>query len=113
LIADQLVSSEVLGVAVQPGDSIGIIKGMVKKQCSPLLDGFSVLEMELYAIAKSKNFLHVATKWNTQDQWGTEKAPLLFKVNKIDLKLKGKKSGLLLYHQNGNKYSQKKIFVVC
>jgi hypothetical protein len=89
-IANQLINGEVLDVAVQPGDSVGIIKGMIKKQCSPLLDNFSELEIKLYPTALSKKSLDFETKWSTRVKWGRSKSPLLVKVNKFDLNIKGR-----------------------
>jgi hypothetical protein len=94
-IADQPIIGKLLDVAVQPGDSVGIIKRIIKKQCTPLLDDFSELEMDLYATAESTKFMDVDTKWNTDVNWGKKQSPLLVKANKIDLKLKGKRFSLL------------------
>ena len=77
--------SQIAKTKVNKGDDIITIKEMIKIQCSPDFDSIPSYRIELFEslLFEREEPLNALEKWNTKVTWGTEKQPLIVKVNHL------------------------------
>ena len=77
--------SQIAKIKVNKGDDIIAIKEKIKVQCSPDFDSIPAYRIELFesSLFGQQEPLNALEKWNMKVTWGTEKQPMIVKVNPL------------------------------